>query len=434
MRQRRLVPIALFAFAALGGYLAIAAVYDASWLVELDADVADAMLDAPGWAVELANVVSALGEHAVLPLVAAVAFGVLLVVGRRRDALFLVVVALGADLLIHAGRRLLEPSRAGAATEVRFPSGHATTAVAIWGALALLLARGRPTMERIVLVAAGLAVGLVIAVSRLVLDEAGASEVAAGALLGAAWLAVCVFVFERLEGRRVAPLAIVALVGAAVFALLALTYDQTFVGDLDDDVARWVASHLPAWVEWLARPFSWAGGWIGLVASGVVMGVVLARERAWIDLAFLITAFAGSQLLANGMKPLFERPRPGFGSAIPLPHSASFPSGHSAAAVACVGALVVLLDERLAPERQRTALWAGAVVLGIGIGLSRIVLGVHWVSDVVAGWALGAAWLALCLLGREVVRHGGLASLRGRDDSERRSAASGHRGPARLGP
>jgi undecaprenyl-diphosphatase len=408
------VAFTLFALAALAGYLATAWVYDATWLVDADGEVADAMRDAPGWAVDLASVSSALGEHAVLPLVAAVAFAALLATGRRHDALFLVVVALGADLLVHAGRHAYEPVRAVAATEMsRFPSGHTATAVAIWGALALILARGRPTMQRVLVVAAGLTLGIGTGASRLVLDEAGASEVVAGVLLGLAWLALCTAAFELLHGRRVAPTAVVALLGGAVFALLALTYDEAFVGDLDEEVARWVATHVPAWLEWLARPFSWAGGWIGLVASGIAVGVVLARERAWIDLAFLVTAFAGSQLLANGLKPVFDRPRPSFGTAVSLPDSASFPSGHAAAAVACVGALAVLLGERLASERERSAVWAGALLLGAGIGLSRVVLGVHWVSDVVAGWALGAAWLALCLLGREVVRHGGLASPRG---------------------
>ena len=64
----------------------------------------------------------------------------------------------------------------------------------------------------------------------------------------------------------------------------------------------------------------------------------------------------------------------------------------------------MLVSERIESRLGRIAVWAGAVVLSLGIGLSRIALGVHWLSDVLAGWAFGIAWLALCLLVREAVR------------------------------
>lgn len=210
--------------------------------------------------------------------------------------------------------------------------------------------------------------------------------------------------FARLDDREVALLVVAVVVATAVFVLLALAYEGAAVSGVDDDVARWVGDELPTWVEWPSRVFSWVGGWIGLVVGGMVMGVVLLWERAWIDLGFLIAAFAGSQLVASGLKSVFDRPRPDLGSAVPLPESDSFPSGHAAAGTACVGALAVLVSERIESRLGRIAVWAGAVVLSLGIGLSRIALGVHWLSDVLAGWAFGIAWLALCLLVREAVR------------------------------
>ena len=211
---------------------------------------------------------------------------------------------------------------------------------------------------------------------------------------------------------------VVALVAAvAVVVLLALTYHAPPIEGIDETVARRVADDLPAWVEWTARPFSWAGGWIGVVASGVVVGVMLLRRRDWIDLGLLIAVFAGGQLLANGLKPVFGRPRPDLGSAVALPHTDAFPSGHAAAGTACVGALAVLLTERIDSRAWRTSIWVAAVLLGLGIGLSRVALGVHWLSDVLGGWALGVAWLAVCLLARDAAR-----GPRGRHRADRRAS------------
>lgn len=203
------------------------------------------------------------------------------------------------------------------------------------------------------------------------------------------------------ESKRLWTLLALGVVG---FVALAAVYDQEPLASVDGDVASWVAESLPGWVEWLARPLSWLGGWIGLTALGVAAAVVLVHERAWLDLAFFAAAYLGSQLVVALAKEWFDRPRPDVGSAVPLPESASFPSGHATAGVASLGALAVLAAERLASRRARTWLWAAVVVLGVAIGLSRIALNVHFVTDVLAGWCLGLAWLAACLLGREALR------------------------------
>jgi undecaprenyl-diphosphatase len=192
--------------------------------------------------------------------------------------------------------------------------------------------------------------------------------------------------------------------GLAGFVGLALAYDHAPLSGLDNDVARWVAADLPSWVVDTARPFSWLGGWIGLTALGAVVVVALLRERAWVDLAFFLLAVLGSQLGVALLKAVFERPRPDAGSAVPLPDSFAFPSGHAAAGAASFGAAAVLLAERLPSARARAWLWVGAIVLGVGIGLSRIALGVHYLTDVLAGWCIGLAWLATCLLVRDGLR------------------------------
>ncbi|MGH3078387.1 MAG: phosphatase PAP2 family protein [Gaiellaceae bacterium] len=185
--------------------------------------------------------------------------------------------------------------------------------------------------------------------------------------------------------------------------LLALAYDHDPLARVDREVAEWVATELPGSVEWLARPFSWLGGWIGLTALGVAAAVLLVHERAWLDLGFFAAAYLGSQLVVALLKEWFDRSRPDVGSAVPLPESAAFPSGHATAGVASLGALAFLAAERIPSRRARAWLWAVVAVLGVAVGVSRIALNVHYVTDVLAGWCLGLAWLAGCLLARDAV-------------------------------
>jgi undecaprenyl-diphosphatase len=197
-------------------------------------------------------------------------------------------------------------------------------------------------------------------------------------------------------------LGLASLAGLVVFAL---TYERDPLASLDADVAQRVAESMPAWGEWLARPFSWLGGWIGVTALTAAVIVALVRERAWPDLAFFLAVLVGSQLVVALLKSSFDRPRPDTGSAVPLPSSAAFPSGHATTGIAVFGAAAVLAAERLPSRQARKWLWTTVVVVGLTVGLSRIVLNVHYVTDVLAGWCLGLAWLAACLLARDAIRN-----------------------------
>jgi undecaprenyl-diphosphatase len=198
-------------------------------------------------------------------------------------------------------------------------------------------------------------------------------------------------------------LAVLLVAGLAGFGALATTYDRDPIAAVDRETAEWVAASVPSWAQSLARPPSWLGGWIGITAIGIALGVVLLRERAWLDFGFLLATFAGSAIVVALLKAWFDRPRPDLGSVVALPTSASFPSGHATAAVASLGAAAVLVSERLPSRRARVWLWAIVVTGGVTIGLSRIVLNVHYGTDVLAGWCLGLAWLAGCLLVRDAI-------------------------------
>ena len=167
--------------------------------------------------------------------------------------------------------------------------------------------------------------------------------------------------------RRLTLLLVLLALATAGFVGLAASYDG-WLGDVDTDVARWVASDLPGFLETAARPFSWLGGWIGLTVLCVGTIAVLVHERSWLDLAFFVTAFLGSQLVASLLKQVFDRPRPDAGSTVPLPDSFSFPSGHATAGAASLGAVAVLLAERLPSRRARVWLWVVTIALGVTVG------------------------------------------------------------------
>ena len=161
----------------------------------------------------------------------------------------------------------------------------------------------------------------------------------------------------------------------------------------------------PVWLEEAARDVTSLGSFafLGLVTAATACYLLLVRKHA---LALMIViAAVGGALISTGLKIGFDRPRPD------LPHlarvfTASFPSGHatlSAVVFLTLGALLARAEEK----RRVKGFFVGlAVFLTVAVGLSRIYLGVHFPSDVLAGWCLGAAWATLCWAGAAWLRVG----------------------------
>jgi membrane-associated phospholipid phosphatase len=222
-------------------------------------------------------------------------------------------------------------------------------------------------------------------------------------------------------------LASLLVVSSAGFALLAAWYTEGWIGGLDTRVARWVAANMPSAAEWAARVFTWLGSLVSLSLLAAAAVAVVVRRRRWLDALLLAAALIVSQFLVDGLKDAFGRPRPSEGSPVALPDSSSFPSGHAANAVAVFGAIAVVLTDRASP--RRLALVLVAIALAICAGASRLVLDVHYVSDVGAGFCVGLAVLSTTLLARRAI-----LERRGRRPAVARGAVEGDRGPARLGP
>lgn len=196
---------------------------------------------------------------------------------------------------------------------------------------------------------------------------------------------------------------IAALATTGFFALADAYRESEPIVDLDVRVEEWVASQMPGWVEWLARPFTWVGGIVGVALLVGIVGLSLIRAGRRPDAVLLVVAALGVQVIVMVLKSVYERPRPDAGSPIDLPHSTSFPSGHAATGIAMFGALALIAAGRARSPAAAAGMLVLGFSIGVGVGASRVVLNVHFVSDVLAGFCVGLAWLCVCLAARELL-------------------------------
>lgn len=153
----------------------------------------------------------------------------------------------------------------------------------------------------------------------------------------------------------------------------------------------------PPWLEEMMRDFTALGG-LGVLSlfTAAAIGYLLldGNRRA---AAAVFVAVAGGQLLSTLLKLGFDRPRPDLVPHEVLVYTSSFPSGHamlSAVTYLTLGAMLAGIHSRM---RHKIYLLVLALLLTVVVGASRVYLGVHWPSDVIAGWAVGAGWALICL-------------------------------------
>jgi membrane-associated phospholipid phosphatase len=188
---------------------------------------------------------------------------------------------------------------------------------------------------------------------------------------------------------------LVVVGGFAVGILLLMVRRNLGFAHWDLSAARWGAQHATDASTAVLRDISLLGGTIGLLIAVVIVAVVEQRRipsRAAI--AFLVLAVVGQNLLANGIKALVDRARPDLSQLTGFAGS-SFPSGHATAAAATYAAIGLLMSRRRS-LLTRALLAGGAVAVAVAVATTRVLLGVHWLTDVMAGLALGWAWFAVC--------------------------------------
>jgi undecaprenyl-diphosphatase len=197
------------------------------------------------------------------------------------------------------------------------------------------------------------------------------------------------------------------LIGLGLWLFIALA-DEVFEGDtrtLDEAILLALRNPAdpsdplgPPWLEEMGRDYTALGG-TGVV--GLVTGVTclyLALSRRWMMFWLVLLVVVGSEALNSLMKLGFQRPRPDL-----VPHGmvvyyASFPSGHAMVSASVYLTLGVLLA-RIQKYRFQAALIMGtAILVTVLVGVSRVYLGVHWPSDVLAGWIAGSIWAGVVAL------------------------------------
>lgn len=207
-----------------------------------------------------------------------------------------------------------------------------------------------------------------------------------------------------LARREIVPIAIFLGIALPLLAFIEIA-DEVGEGE-----ARWFDESLllalrtsdpadpigPRWFETAIMDITALGGFAVLaLVTLLAVGYLLAIKR-WGDALMLLAATLGGTAISEGLKMGFNRPRPDLVAHVVETTSMSFPSGHamlSAVTYLTIGALIAHTQES---RQLRGYVLGAAILLTLLIGASRVYLGVHWPTDVLAGWCLGAAWALVC--------------------------------------
>jgi len=207
------------------------------------------------------------------------------------------------------------------------------------------------------------------------------------------------FVVDRLRPGAALGLSLtvnLVVLGLAGWAFGAIAQDVVARENshIDEPVYRFFLQHRdPTLTAWM-KALTFLGSAPVLLALVAVVGVGLwLRRRTWRPLLLGIGAWGGAVILSNTIKALIDRPRPPVGQFIGAASGPSFPSGHATDTVAVFGMVAALLAAATPYWTRRVGVWAGAVIVWLIVGTTRLYLGVHWLTDVLGGAALGGLWL-----------------------------------------
>jgi undecaprenyl-diphosphatase len=202
-------------------------------------------------------------------------------------------------------------------------------------------------------------------------------------------------------------LILILAAGAIIAALLAFAtgwvYDAVTEADgvagLDHPVLEAAKTIRSPGLDSAVTFYTDVGGTVGMPILGLTATTWLTlRRRSWTPVILIVTAAAGSLFMTIAGKQLIGRARPPLSDAVPpYEYSPSFPSGHSLNSFVIAGIVAYVIILRSRSPRARAWTVTAAALFALTIGLSRVFLGHHWLTDVLAAWTLGAAWLVLVI-------------------------------------
>jgi undecaprenyl-diphosphatase len=218
----------------------------------------------------------------------------------------------------------------------------------------------------------------------------------------------------ELARREIVPLAIFFAIALLMLAFVEIV-DEVGEGEVrwfDEGLLRALRTSDPAdpigprWFENSVAEITALGGFGVLVLVTLLATGFLLLQKKWWDALMLLVATLGGTAISEGLKVGFARPRPDLVAHAVDVTSMSFPSGHAMLSAVTYLTLGAMLARTQTQRRSRAYMLGAAVLITLIIGMSRIYLGVHWPTDVLAGWCLGAAWALLCWFAATLLTRG----------------------------
>ena len=226
--------------------------------------------------------------------------------------------------------------------------------------------------------------------------------------------------------------------GLLLAALAYLVRSNASLLAIDRGIANWGHSHASALSTHVLNTVTQLGNIYIVIVLGVVLAVAeTIRERSVWVIPLVLVVLGGEELIMTLVKQLVDRARPTLNPAAAA-LGPSFPSGHSATAAAFYATAALLLG-RWRTRPARAVLVGLAVAIAVAVAASRVLLDVHWLSDVIAGLALGWAWFSICAIafGGRIIRFGATAETAKRamnaTPPTKASSATGHRSDSSAG-
>nr|WP_303696709.1 phosphatase PAP2 family protein [Brevundimonas subvibrioides] len=213
----------------------------------------------------------------------------------------------------------------------------------------------------------------------------------------------------RAEFAALGALAIITL-GTMTFVEIADDMTETDGQAFDQTVLHWMQPVAgqprgPWWLHEAAADITSLGGIAVLTLFAVVALGMLLILRKWLSALLLLIGLAGGVALSEGLKALFQRERPPAAFQAVETLNASFPSGHALLSTVFYLTVAVMMTRAFPRRRLKAYVLGVGMVFALMVGLTRVYLGAHWASDVMAGWCVGAAWaMALWLVSYAVER------------------------------
>ncbi|MFI7001411.1 phosphatase PAP2 family protein [Nocardia sp. NPDC050175] len=193
----------------------------------------------------------------------------------------------------------------------------------------------------------------------------------------------------------------VLAVAAAVLAVFVVGLTSNVLGKngltaIDTPVSDWAIAHRNGTLTPIAKTISNLGGTVAMTILAALAFVAFGTRGYRREAVLVAVTGLGAWVLVDGGKNLIARPRPPLHDHLVVKTNFAYPSGHSLGSIAVISILAILLIPRLRRPATRWTAAIAATTFVAAVGLSRIYLGVHWPTDVLGGWSIGALWVIVC--------------------------------------